>query len=181
MSAVFILTLVAFFGLALIGMPVAFAMFVASIGYLLVTGRDMGLFGEQVLNGLYDFFVLLAVPLFILAANIMNASGVSDRLFEFCQALVGRFRGGLAQVDVLVSIIFSGMSGSAIADAAGPGKLVTQMMIKQGRIPPGFAASVAAASATIGPIIPPSFPWSSTPSYPIRRSAFSSSAVSSRV
>jgi tripartite ATP-independent transporter DctM subunit len=158
MSAVFILTLIAFFGLALLGMPVAFAMFVASIGYLLVTGRDLGLFGEQVLNGLYDSFVLLAVPLFILAANIMNASGVSDRLFEFCQAIVGRFRGGLAQVDILVSIIFSGMSGSAIADAAGPGKLVTQMMIKQGRIPPGFAASVAASSATIGPIIPPSIP-----------------------
>lgn len=158
MSAVFILTLVAFFGLAIMGMPVAHAMFIASIGYLLVTGRDVGLFGEQILNGLYDSFVLLAVPLFILAANIMNASGVSDRLFNFCQALVGRFRGGLAQVDILVSIIFSGMSGSAIADAAGPGKLVTQMMIKQGKIPPGFAASVAASSATIGPIIPPSIP-----------------------
>ncbi|MDQ4137106.1 MAG: TRAP transporter large permease [Pseudomonadota bacterium] len=158
MSTTFILTLVAFFGLAVIGMPVAFAMFVASVGYLIATGRDMGLFGEQILNGLYDSFVLLAVPLFILAANIMNASGVSDRLFQFCQALVGRFRGGLAQVDILVSIIFSGMSGSAIADAAGPGKLVTQMMIKQGRIPPGFAASVAASSATIGPIIPPSIP-----------------------
>ncbi|MCB5174641.1 MULTISPECIES: TRAP transporter large permease [Microvirga] len=158
MSTVFILTLVVFFGLAVLGMPVAFAMFVASIGYLIVTGRDVGLFGEQILNGLYDSFVLLAVPLFILAANIMNASGVSDRLFMFCQALVGRFRGGLAQVDILVSIIFSGMSGSAIADAAGPGKLVTQMMIKQGRIPPGFAVSVAASSATIGPIIPPSIP-----------------------
>lgn len=158
MSTVFVLTLVAFFGLAILGMPVAYAMFVASIGYLIVTGRDVGLFGEQILNGLYDSFVLLAVPLFILAANIMNASGVSDRLFTFCQALVGRFRGGLAQVDILVSIIFSGMSGSAIADAAGPGKLVTQMMIKQGRIPPGFAASVAASSATIGPIIPPSIP-----------------------
>ncbi|MFC1459995.1 TRAP transporter large permease [Microvirga arabica] len=158
MSTIFILTLVAFFGLAVLGMPVAFAMFIASIGYLIVTGRDVGLFGEQILNGLYDSFVLLAVPLFILAANIMNASGVSDRLFIFCQALVGRFRGGLAQVDILVSIIFSGMSGSAIADAAGPGKLVTQMMIKQGRIPPGFAVSVAASSATIGPIIPPSIP-----------------------
>jgi TRAP-type transport system large permease protein len=158
MSAVFVITLAAFFGLAVLGMPVAFAMFVASIGYLIVTGRDVGLFGEQILNGLYDSFVLLAVPLFILAANIMNASGVSDRLFMFCQALVGRFRGGLAQVDILVSIIFSGMSGSAIADAAGPGKLVTQMMIKQGRIPPGFAVSVAASSATIGPIIPPSIP-----------------------
>jgi len=158
MSPIFVLTLVAFFGLAVLGMPVAYAMFVASIGYLILTGRDVGLFGEQILNGLYDSFVLLAVPLFILAANIMNASGVSDRLFMFCQALVGRFRGGLAQVDILVSIIFSGMSGSAIADAAGPGKLVTQMMIKQGRIPPGFAASVAASSATIGPIIPPSIP-----------------------
>ncbi len=158
MSTAFILTLVAFFGLAVIGMPVAFAMFVASVGYLLATGRDLGLFGEQILNGLYDSFVLLAVPLFILAANIMNASGVSDRLFQFCQVLVGRFRGGLAQVDILVSIIFSGMSGSAIADAAGPGKLVTQMMIRQGRIPPGFAAAVAASSSTIGPIIPPSIP-----------------------
>ena len=110
MSTAFILTLVAFFGLALLGMPVAFAMFVASVGYLIATGRDIGLFSEQILNGLYDSFVLLAVPLFILAANIMNASGVSDRLFMFCQALVGRFRGGLAQVDILVSIIFSGMS-----------------------------------------------------------------------
>lgn len=158
MSTVFIFTLVAFFGLAVLGMPVAFAMFVASIAYLFATGRDIGLFGEQILNGLYDSFVLLAVPLFILAANIMNASGVSDRLFNFCQVLVGRFRGGLAQVDILVSIIFSGMSGSAIADAAGPGKLVTQMMIRQGKIPPGFAAAVAASSATIGPIIPPSIP-----------------------
>lgn len=158
MSAVFIFTLVAFFGLAVLGMPVAFAMFVASIAYLFATGRDIGLFGEQILNGLYDSFVLLAVPLFILAANIMNASGVSDRLFNFCQVLVGRFRGGLAQVNILVSIIFSGMSGSAIADAAGPGKLVTQMMIRQGKIPPGFAAAVAASSATIGPIIPPSIP-----------------------
>lgn len=158
MSTIFVLTLVAFFGFALIGMPVAYAMFVASIFYLFATGRDVGLFGEQILNGLYDGFVLLAVPLFILAANVMNASGVSDRLFMFCQALVGRWRGGLAQVDILVSIIFSGMSGSAIADAAGPGKLVVQMMIRQGKIPPGFAAAVACSSATIGPIIPPSIP-----------------------
>ena len=69
MSTIFILTLVVFFGLALLGMPVAFAMFVASIGYLIISGRDIGLFGEQILNGLYDSFVLLAVPLFILAAN----------------------------------------------------------------------------------------------------------------
>ena len=102
MSTVFILTLIAFFGLAVLGMPVAFAMFVASIGYLFATGRDVGLFSVQILNGLYDSYVLLAVPLFILATNNRNDSGVSDRLFMFCQSLVGSFRGGLSQFSILV-------------------------------------------------------------------------------
>lgn len=158
MSLSFALMLAGFFGLAAFGVPVAYAMFVSSIGYLLFTGADIGLFGEQILNGMFDSFVLLAVPLFILAANLMNAGGVTDRLLAFCQALVGRLKGGLAQVDILVSIVFAGMSGSAIADAAGPGKLVTMMMVKTGRYPPGFAAAVASASAVIGPIIPPSIP-----------------------
>lgn len=158
MSLPFILMLAGFFGLAAFGMPVAYAMFVSSIAYLLFTGADIGLFAEQMLNGMFDSFVLLAVPLFILAANLMNAGGVTDRLLAFCQALVGRLKGGLAQVDILVSIVFAGMSGSAIADAAGPGKLVTMMMVKTGRYPPGFAAAVASASAVIGPIIPPSIP-----------------------
>jgi tripartite ATP-independent transporter DctM subunit len=158
MSLPFVLLLVGFFGLAAFGVPVAYAMFIASIGYLLLMGADIGLLAEQMLNGMFDSFVLLAVPLFILAANLMNAGGVTDRLLAFCQALVGRLKGGLAQVDILVSIVFAGMSGSAIADAAGPGKLVTMMMVKTGRYPPGFAASVACASAVIGPIIPPSIP-----------------------
>ncbi len=158
MSLTFILMLAGFFGLAAFGVPVAYAMFVSSIAYLLFTGADIGLFAEQMLNGMFDSFVLLAVPLFILAANLMNAGGVTDRLLAFCQALVGRLKGGLAQVDILVSIVFAGMSGSAIADAAGPGKLVTMMMVKTGRYPPGFAAAVASASAVIGPIIPPSIP-----------------------
>lgn len=158
MSLSFALMLAGFFGLAAFGVPVAYAMFVSSIAYLLFTGADIGLFAEQMLNGMFDSFVLLAVPLFILAANLMNAGGVTDRLLAFCQALVGRLKGGLAQVDILVSIVFAGMSGSAIADAAGPGKLVTMMMVKTGRYPPGFAAAVASASAVIGPIIPPSIP-----------------------
>lgn len=158
MSVPFVLMLAGFFGLAAFGVPVAYAMFVSSIIYLLFTGADIGLFAEQMLNGMFDSFVLLAVPLFILAANLMNAGGVTDRLLAFCQALVGRLKGGLAQVDILVSIVFAGMSGSAIADAAGPGKLVTMMMVKTGRYPPGFAAAVASASAVIGPIIPPSIP-----------------------
>lgn len=158
MSLPFVLLLAAFFGLAALGVPIAYAMFISSIGYLLFTGADIGLFAEQMLNGMFDSFVLLAVPLFILAANLMNAGGVTDRLLAFCQALVGRLKGGLAQVDILVSVVFAGMSGSAIADAAGPGKLVTMMMVKTGRYPPGFAAAVASASAVIGPIIPPSIP-----------------------
>jgi tripartite ATP-independent transporter DctM subunit len=88
----------------------------------------------------------------------MNQGTISDRLLDFCKAVVGRFRGGLAQVDILVSLIFSGMSGSAVADAAGVGKITINMMLRSGHYSPGFAGAVVAASATIGPIIPPSIP-----------------------
>ncbi|TAF73145.1 MAG: TRAP transporter large permease subunit, partial [Curvibacter sp.] len=103
----------------LLRMPIGFSMLAAGIGYLIAKGQDVGLVAEQVGNGLYNSYVLLAVPLFVFAANIMNAGTVSERIFDFCRILVGRMRGGLAQVDILVSVIFSGMSGSAIADAAG--------------------------------------------------------------
>lgn len=150
--------LVALFGLAGIGAPIALSMFIAAILYLFLKGHDPGLAAEQSIQGLYDSFVLLAVPLFIVAANIMNQGTISDRLLDFCKALVGRFRGGLAQVDILVSLVFSGMSGSAIADAAGVGKVSINMMLKSGHYSPGLAGAVVAASATIGPIIPPSIP-----------------------
>ncbi len=88
----------------------------------------------------------------------MNVGAISDRLLEFCKAMVGRFKGGMAQVDILVSLIFSGMSGSAVADAAGVGQVTIKMMLKTGHYTPGFAGAVVAASATIGPIIPPSIP-----------------------
>jgi tripartite ATP-independent transporter DctM subunit len=107
---------------------------------------------------LFDGFLLLAVPLFIVTANIMNAGSISDRLLNFCVAVVGRFRGGLGHVNVMASLIFSGMSGSAVADAAGIGKLVIEMMVKSGRYSRGYAAAITAATATIGPIIPPSIP-----------------------
>lgn len=158
MSFAFIASITSLFGVALIGAPIALGIFAASITYLLLSGQDMGLVAEQSLNGLFNSFVLLAVPLFIIAANIMNASAVTDRLLEFCIALVGRFRGGLAQVNVIASLIFSGMSGSAIADAAGIGHIIIRMMTKEGRYPRGFAAAVTAASSVIGPIIPPSIP-----------------------
>ena len=138
--------------------PIGFSMIVSGVAYLAVKGQDIGLAAEQILNGLYNSYVLLAVPLFILAANLMNAGTVSDRLFDFCRILVGRLPGGLAQVDILVSVIFSGMSGSAIADAAGPGLVSIKQMLKKPEYSPGFAGAVVVASATIGPIIPPSIP-----------------------
>lgn len=142
----------------LLRMPVGFSMLASGIAYLLVKRQDMGLVAEQVCNGLYNSYVLLAVPMFVFAANIMNAGTVSERIFDFCRILVGRMRGGLAQVDILVSVIFSGMSGSAIADAAGPGLVTIRQMLKKPEYPRGFAAAVVVASATLGPIIPPSIP-----------------------
>ncbi|MEQ8968078.1 MAG: TRAP transporter large permease [Azospirillaceae bacterium] len=158
MSTPFLFLIGLFLALGAIGMPIGFAMIVAGIAYLFAAGRDVGLASEQMLNQLYNSFVLLAVPLFIFAANVMNAGTISDRLLAFCLAIVGRLRGGLAHVNVVASLIFSGMSGSALADAAGIGRVLIDMMTREGRYPRGFAAAVTAASATIGPIIPPSIP-----------------------
>jgi C4-dicarboxylate transporter, DctM subunit len=142
----------------LMRMPIGFSMIASGIAYLVVKRQDLGLVAEQVCNGLYNSYVLLAVPMFVLAANVMNAGTVSERLFDFCRILVGRLRGGLAQVDILVSVIFSGMSGSAIADAAGPGLVTIKQMLKKPEYSRGFAGAVVVASATLGPIIPPSIP-----------------------
>ena len=142
----------------LLRMPIGFSMLASGFAYLLVSKQDLGLVAEQVGNGLYNSYVLLAVPMFVFAANIMNAGTVSERLFDFCRILVGRLRGGLAQVDILVSVVFSGMSGSAIADAAGPGLVTIRQMLKKPEYTRGFAGAVVVASATLGPIIPPSIP-----------------------
>jgi tripartite ATP-independent transporter DctM subunit len=158
MSMPFAVCLVVMFGLAAIGQPVSLAMIVASIVYLLMKGQDLGLAAEQMIQGLYDGFVILAVPLFIVAAGIMNVGTISDRLLDFCNALVGRLKGGMGHVNIVASLIFSGMSGSAVADAAGIGKINIDMMVKNNRYTPGYAAAVTAASAVIGPIIPPSIP-----------------------
>ena len=154
----FALCLIVLFLLAGIGTPIAYAIIAGAVVYLAASGQDVALAGEQILQGLYESFILLAVPLFIVAANIMNAGTISERLLSFCVAAVGRFRGGLGHVNVVASLIFSGMSGSAVADAAGIGKIIVGMMTKDGRYTPGYAAAITAASATIGPIIPPSIP-----------------------
>jgi tripartite ATP-independent transporter DctM subunit len=154
----FSISIVAITGLALLGLPIGHAMIAGSVLYLLLAGQDMGTVAEQLLNGMYTNYIILSVPLFILAAELMNVGSMTDRLLNFCNAVVGRFRGGLAHVNILQSIIFAGMSGSAIADAAGTGKMMQAMMTKDGKYPPSFAAALTAVTAIIGPIIPPSIP-----------------------
>ena len=132
-------------GLSLLGLPVGHAMIGGSVLYLLLAGLDMGTAAEQLLNGMYRSELLLAIPLFILAAEFMNTGSITERLLRFCEALVGRFRGGLAHVNVVQSIIFAGMSGSALADAAASGKLMQKMMTQDGKYTASFAAAVAAS------------------------------------
>jgi C4-dicarboxylate transporter DctM subunit len=157
-SAPFAWALATIVALSLLGLPVGHAMIAGSILYLYAKGLDVGTAAEQLLNGMYTGYLLLAIPLFILAAEFMNSGSVMDRLLRFCNALVGRFRGGLAQVNVLQSIVFASMSGSALADAAGSGKIMQSLMTRDGKYTASFAAALTAASSVIGPIIPPSIP-----------------------
>jgi len=150
-----IMTIVA---LTLLGLPIGHAMIGGSILYLFMAGLDPGTAAEQLSNGMYGGFVLLAIPLFMLAAEFMTSGSITERLVRFCNAFVGRFRGGLALVVVVQNIILSSMSGSALADAAATGKLMQAMMTQDGKYRASFAAALQAVAAVIGPIIPPSIP-----------------------
>ena len=152
------LTVLMILGLTMFGAPIGLSMIGASIFYLFFVGQDIGIAAEQLLQGIYNSYTLLSVPLFIIAANFMSLGAMSDKLMAFCNALVGRFRGGMGHVNVISSLIFAGMSGSAVADAVGIGKLTIEMMVKDGRYTPSYAAAITAATAVIGPIIPPSIP-----------------------
>jgi len=148
---------IAFFALLAIGVPVAFALAGASLIYVLTSGNvpDVVVLHRMV-NGI-DSFPLLAVPFFILAGNLMNSAGITNRIFGFARALVGWMRGGLGHVNVGASVVFAGMSGAAVADAGGLGTIEVKAMRDAG-YDRGFAVGVTAASSTIGPIIPPSLP-----------------------
>lgn len=154
----FSLALYAIVALSLLGVPVGHAMIGGSVLYLSLKGMDIGTAAEQLLNGTYSSFLLLAIPLFILAASIMSSGSILDRLLRFCNALVGRFPGGLAQMNVLQAMVFASMSGSALADAAATGKMMQMLMTKDGKYTPAFAAALSAVAAVIGPILPPSIP-----------------------
>lgn len=144
--------------LAVLGAPLGLSMLAAGFAYLAATHQDVGLVVDQTMNGLYNSYLLIAVPLFIFVANVMHASGVIERLLGFGSAMVGHLPGGLAQVNVVSNLIFSGMSGSAVADASGPGLVVARMMTREGRYPRGFAAATSVVSATLGPLMPTSIP-----------------------
>ena len=147
-----------FLVLMLLGVPVAVSMAVASVAYLLIYNVAPDLIAAQRMIAGVESFPLLAVPFFILAGNLMNIAGVTGRIYTFALALVGWMKGGLAQVNIIGSVIFSGMSGTALADAAGIGTIEIKAMKDHG-YPIEAAVGVTAASATLGPIFPPSLPF----------------------
>ena len=140
------------------GIPVAIAMAGASLAYILVSGSLPPYVVIHRMIGGIDSFPLLAVPFFILAGNLMNNAGITTRIYNFALALVGWLKGGLGHVNIIGSVIFAGMSGTAIADAAGLGTIEIKAMKEHG-YSTEFAVGVTAASATLGPIIPPSLPF----------------------
>ena len=150
----FIFVLV-FILLMVVGCPIAFAMVLSSLFYILLVGQIDFIIIPQRLSGGLDSFPLLAIPLFLLAGTLMNEFGITQRIFVLAQALVGHITGGLGHVNVLASMIFACMSGSAIADAGGLGAIEMEAMNKAG-YRREFSAAITASSSIIGPIIPPS-------------------------
>jgi tripartite ATP-independent transporter DctM subunit len=144
------------FALLVAGMPVGFTLIVAALAYMTWQGTGLNFAAQRMIAGL-NSFPLLAVPFFILTAQLMNLSGVTERIFDFAKALFGHIQGGLGHVNIMASVLFSGMSGSAVADAAGLGQLEIKAMRDAG-YDDQFSGSVTAASAIIGPLIPPSIP-----------------------
>ena len=147
--------LVAFVALTLFGVPVAFALGLACATAILVAGGiPLAAIPHKMINGISSY-IFIAIRLFLLAGRLMNAGGITDRIFRFARALVGRFYGGLAQANVIASMIFAWMSGSAVATVGGLGEIEVKSMRDHG-YPVPFAAALATASSTLGPIIPPS-------------------------
>jgi tripartite ATP-independent transporter DctM subunit len=140
--------------LLLVGFPITLSFFLPSALYILLSGMSLDIVLKQVLSGVSSF-VYIAVPMFILSAQAMNEGETSKRLFDFCDKLVGHIRGGLAHVNIVTSIIFAGMSGSAIADTTGIGYMCYKAMVEKG-FNKSFSAALTVSSATVGPIIPPS-------------------------
>lgn len=145
-----------FLVLLVLGLPIAFALGISSLAYLLLEGISLTIVPQRMYSGI-DTFVLLCIPGFVLAGNLMNVGNITEHIVRFSNALVGHIRGGLGLANVGGSMIFGGISGTAVADAASIGSVMIPGMARSGYDKP-FAAAVTAASSTIGPIIPPSVP-----------------------
>ena len=158
MTAEMVVLLGGMLGLIVLGLPLVFSIGCSSLITLLIFHRNLPLeMIPQLIVGGTDSFALLAIPFFFLAGEIMNSAGMTERIVSFSDGLVGGIRGGLSHVNVVTNMIYAGISGSAVADAAAIGSFMIPSMIRSG-YPPGFSAAINAASATIGPIIPPSIP-----------------------
>ncbi|MFQ3621089.1 MAG: TRAP transporter large permease subunit, partial [Spirochaetales bacterium] len=144
--------------LLLMGLPVALAVALSAFGAILVSGSfvPITVYAQRMQFGLQNF-ILIAIPLFILSAKLMNTAGITQKIFRFADTLVGFLPGGLAHANVVASLIFAGMSGAAVVDAAGLGQIELAAMTKNG-YPIKFSVAVTSASSTIGPIFPPSLP-----------------------
>lgn len=140
----------------LLGWPVVLAILLPAVAYVLLEGIPIELIGQRMAYAL-DSFPLVAVPIFIFVGNLMNQAGITERIFRFADTLVGRVPGGLGQVNIFSSLIFSGMSGAALADVGGLGRIEVKAMTKRG-FTPQFAGALTCASAVVGPIFPPSIP-----------------------
>jgi len=149
--------LIAFAAVFAMGYPIALGMLISSVLYFLLSEISLATVMDMMVIKFENQFVLLAVPLFIFTAKVMNAGKVTDRVFDFAKTLVGPFKGGLGHVNIVASIIFAGMTGSEIADVAGLGAVEIKAM-KDGGYDGPFSCAITCASATIGPIIPPSIP-----------------------
>ncbi len=136
------------------GMPVSFSLGISSIAYLYVENINMSMVAQSMVRGV-NSFTMLAIPFFFLAGELMNTSGVTDRIISMARVMVGHMKGGLAQVNIVASIIFAGISGSATADAAALGSILIPSMKREG-YDTDFAAAITVASSIVGPIIPPS-------------------------
>lgn len=155
MDSVFLIPIITLIVMMAVSMPISVSMVFACLSYFIASHGDIGIICHKMMYNTYNSYVIIAVPLFIFMANVMNAGQVTDILFEFSKACIGKRRGALAHVNALLSLIFAGMSGSAVADASGIGTIEIAAMKKDG-YDDEFSCAITAATATVGPVFPPS-------------------------
>lgn len=155
MDSIFLVPLITMFVLMALSMPISLSMMIASLAYFVASGNDIGIICHKMMYNTYISYAIIAVPLFIFMANVMNAGQVTDVLFQFSKACIGKRRGALAHVNALLSLVFAGMSGSAVADASGIGMIEIEAMKRDG-YDADFSCAITAATATVGPVFPPS-------------------------